>query len=126
MPDLTKIHRVAVATTDGKMVNEHFGRALSFHIYDVDAVGWTLVEKREVKPLCESGGGHTSDGLLSCAASLSDCAAVVAVKIGGGARRTLASKDISVFEQPDSIENVLTKLSAYYTKTKFVTVKNGC
>jgi len=120
MPDSGKTYRIAAASTDGKVINEHFGRAASFLIYDIDAAGFSFVEKREIiKPLCGScADGHNDDSLSASVEALADCAAVVAERIGPTGRRALALNNISVFEQPDKIDNVLTKLAAYYVKNK--------
>ena len=40
--------RIAVVSTDGKTVNDHFGKAERFLIYDVDDK-LTFVEKRRLK-----------------------------------------------------------------------------
>ena len=106
--------RIAVASTDGLAINEHFGKAESFLIYDITAEGQTLVEKRSVIPLCDICG--TSDEWPALSA-LADCAAVIAVKVGAPARKALAINNIDVFEHSDTIDNALAKLAAYYLKT---------
>ena len=48
--------RVAVASSDGIVVNSHFGRARDFYIYEVSENEDTvLLEKRELVPICEAG-----------------------------------------------------------------------
>jgi predicted Fe-Mo cluster-binding NifX family protein len=119
MPNSSKTYRIAAASTDGKAINEHFGEASSFLIYDIDASGWNFVERREVKPLngaCECQ--HNDDSLSASVEALADCTAVIAQRIGPTGRRALALHDISFFEQPDDIGNALTKLAVYYTKNK--------
>ena len=118
MIDSNKTYRIAAASTDGKVINEHFGEASSFLIYDIDECGWNFIERREVKPLCGACEGRCDDSLSASVEALADCTAVVAEKIGPTGRRALALHDISFFEQPDDIENALTKLAVYYTKTK--------
>ena len=118
MTDLSKTYRIAAASTDGKTINEHFGRAESLLIYDIDASGWTFVERREVKSLCDSCSGHNDESLSASVDALADCTAVIAERIGPAGRRALALNNISFFEQPDDIENALKKLALYYTKTK--------
>ena len=118
MPNSNKTYRIAAASTDGKVINEHFGEASSFLIYDIDASGWNFVERREVKPLCGSCSGHNDESLSASVNALADCAAVIAERIGPTGRRALAINNISFFEQPDDIENALKKLALYYTKTK--------
>jgi len=126
MQNTNKTYRIAAASTDGKTINEHFGKAASFLIYDIGKEGHTFVEKRSVTPLSRivqhDGGvqqcsGHTEDSILSVIDTLKDCTAVVAVQIGGAVKRALEINGISVFEKADSIENALNKLAVYYTKT---------
>ena len=39
--------KIAVASSDGETVNEHFGRAVSFRIYRLHDAGYKLLEVRE-------------------------------------------------------------------------------
>lgn len=109
--------RVAIASLDGKVINEHFGRAKSFLIIDLAPDGtYTLVETRGVVPLCE-GGEHTPEALENSIGALRDCTAVLAARIGMAAKRALEINRISVFEQPDFIDIALSKLAEYFAKT---------
>jgi len=111
--------RVAIASLDGKVINEHFGRAKAFFIVDIARDGtWHLVEKREVAPLC-SGGQHTREAMANHIGALRDCVAVLVSQIGPAARRALEINRIAVFEQPDYIDNALSKLAKYFIKTNF-------
>jgi len=115
MQSTNKTFRIAAASTDGKTINEHFGKAAEFLIYEIGNESYTFIEKRSVTPL-SSGGGHTEDGIISAIERLKDCTAVIAVKVGGAVRRALEINGISVFERADSIDNALNKLAAYYGK----------
>ena len=53
--------RVAIATTDGKVINEHFGRAKAFYIVDLSENGYSYVETRVISPCCKSGEHSESD-----------------------------------------------------------------
>mgnify|MGYP000929320327 CR=1 FL=1 len=109
--------RVAIASLDGKVINEHFGRAQSFLIIDLAPDGtYTLVENRSVIPLCVSGE-HTPEALEVSVSALRDCAAVLVARIGMAAKRALEMNRISVFEQPDFIDIALSKLAEYYAKS---------
>lgn len=111
--------RVAVASMDGKVVNEHFGRAKELLIVDVAPDGtYTFVEKRPVARLCMSGE-HPQEALGATVSALSDCAAVLVSRIGITAKRALETNRISVFEQPDLIDSALSKLAKYFAKTNF-------
>ena len=52
---------IAVASTDGEMVNEHFGRATRFWISDVSKSKQTLIMVRNVEPLSTGDKNHPFD-----------------------------------------------------------------
>ena len=55
--------RIGIASTDGLIVNQHFGRTESFLIVDVDEEETIRVrEQRFVRPVCE-GGNHDENRL---------------------------------------------------------------
>jgi len=116
MQSTNKTHRIAAASADGKTINEHFGKAASFFIYEIGKEAPAFIEKRSVTPLSR-GSGHTEDGILSTIDALKDCTAVIAVKVGSAVRRALEANGISVFERAEPIDNALAKLAAYYAKT---------
>ncbi|WP_205754808.1 NifB/NifX family molybdenum-iron cluster-binding protein [Azoarcus sp. DD4] len=90
---MQKSARVAVATKDGLAVSEHFGHAKLFHVYDVDADGHRLVEKREVAHYC-LGGSSDQGALAGILAAVADCEAVLVAKIGDGPTEKLKVKGI--------------------------------
>jgi predicted Fe-Mo cluster-binding NifX family protein len=107
--------RIAVATTDGKVVNEHFGRADAFTIVELDETGHRFLEKRETEPVCD-GGYHDDDTMQQAIDLLSDCRAVLVSRAGPGAKRALEIRNISVFEIGLPLDEALEKLRAYYYK----------
>ncbi len=116
---MNKSWRVAIASTDGKVINEHFGRAKEFYIVDIHSDGSTeIVGKRTVSPLCNNGE-HDDQTLAASIGSLSDCTAVLVAKIGMSAKRALEINKISVFENADYIENAVLKLTDYFIKTNY-------
>jgi len=124
MINTDKTYRIAAASSDGKTINEHFGKTASFLIYEIRKEGWSYVARRSVTPLsCDDK--HTEESLTSTIEALKDCTAVIAVKVGGAVKRTLEINGISVFERTDSIDNALSKLAAYYTKTGGVRNEDG-
>jgi len=76
--------RIAVATTDGQNVNEHFGKAEEFHIFDIAEGNPKFVEKREVTPLSVGDKDHDFDQARFHAVldKISDCSRVYVSKIG--------------------------------------------
>ena len=103
-------YRIAIATSDGKNVDLHFGSARRFAIYRVDGLKYTLEEQREMpesaeeKPQacgegCGSGHGCRGGGRHAEAAEmLSDCRSIVCEKIGRSVLKQFETRAISVFE----------------------------
>ena len=106
-------YRVALASTDNRYVDQHFGRAESFLIVDVDEDGdYEEIEQRFVKPICE-GGHHNNEKLKLGAEALTDCNFVLAARIGGGALGELESHGIAAFEMPGEVSDSLRRLDGY-------------
>ncbi len=80
--------RIAAATGDGENVNEHFGRACRFDIYEIEERQWRFLEARGNVPAC-SGQEHDGDLLERTADLLSDCRGVVVAQIGPGGLSTI-------------------------------------
>ena len=75
--------RVAIVSTDGVTVDEHFGKANHFLIYDVDDQ-MVLVEKRATESLSVGDPDHLFDAerFDRISALLRDCCKVYMTKIG--------------------------------------------
>jgi predicted Fe-Mo cluster-binding NifX family protein len=112
--------RVAVTSADGVLINQHYGHAQWFLIYDLEKDGTgVLVEKREVKPWCDNDN-HSDDepGTSGIARDISDCIAVLTARIGPPARKKLELSGVSVFEEHSAIADALKKLALYYSKIR--------
>ena len=126
-------YKIAVASSDGKTVNQHFGSASFLKIYAVEGLDYQFLEDRRVeseesegKADCQSGcssgcsGGNGSGcsggGNPQSVEVVADCRAVVAAKIGKNAHRLLELKAISVFDIEIPVEEALTKITSYYHK----------
>jgi len=103
--------RIAVASSDGKVVNQHFGDAGRFLIFEVDGETFRFLETRENMPVCNMGH-HDEDALTGTANALSDCSFVVASKIGPGAAHVLITRRIRAFVDADFVDKSLAKLLA--------------
>ena len=103
--------RVAVASSDGRYVHQHFGRATEFQIFDVEGPRRTFVERRPSPGLCQ-GGEHTLDDLLRVITLLRDCQAVLASQIGPPVRQTLARHGIQSFAIPGPLASALKQVRA--------------
>lgn len=73
---------IAVATKGGGRVNEHFGHAKEFQIYELSTAGSKFVGHRRVDLYCQGGFGD-EDSLETVIRAINDCTAVFVAKIGG-------------------------------------------
>lgn len=90
---MSKINRVAVASKDGISINEHFGHAKLFWIYELSHQGCFFKEKRDVDNYCLGGHGDKS-ALANIFDIISDCTTVFVAKIGDGPAEKLAIRGI--------------------------------
>jgi nitrogen fixation protein NifX len=105
-------HRIAVASSNGRLVDTHFGHSERFDIYELDEAKSSFVETRRVASSC-SGGGHDESSFDAMLATLGDCEAIFVSVIGYGAAAYLNQKGMRVFESPYfAIEDVLAKVVA--------------
>ncbi|KNF08649.1 nitrogenase iron-molybdenum cofactor biosynthesis protein NifB [Gottschalkia purinilytica] len=104
--------RVAVASNDGRIVNQHFGRTNKFFIFDIDGdTTYKFLEIRETTPVC-SLGVHDDDALQKTIELLEDCNIVFVSRIGPGAEHALKIKGIQTYEMFDYIDNSLKNLAS--------------
>jgi predicted Fe-Mo cluster-binding NifX family protein len=101
--------RIAVASSDGLTVNQHFGRARQFRIYRLIDNGYEFIEVRITDPAC-SGQQHSDLKLDQMAALIADCQGVVASQIGAGAVDVLIGQRTLPFTMDGSIEAALATL----------------
>lgn len=101
--------KVAVASSDGIVINQHFGMADTFYIYEVgDSEKAVLLEKRKGKPFCH-GGNHEEAELQDATELLADCSKVFVLRIGRGAEQELTQRGIEAITAPGLISEVLTE-----------------
>ena len=84
---------IAVATKGQGRVNEHFGHATEFQIYEVGSAGPKFVGHRRVDLYCQGGFGE-EETLPSVVRAINDCTAVFVAKIGGCPRDELKAAGI--------------------------------
>lgn len=83
--------KVAFATTDMETVNQHFGAAQAFAIYEVDPKNFRMVEAMEFGELKQDGN---EDKLAAKIGVLEGCVAVYSQAIGASAMRQLAAAGV--------------------------------
>jgi len=103
---------VAVATKGGGVVNQHFGHAKEFTVYEVDGKEAKFVGHRKIDHYCQSGYGEeaTLDSIIK---AIADCKAVLAAKIGPCPQKELEKAGLEVVEAYDLIDKVALE---YYEK----------
>lgn len=102
--------RAAVASTDGKIINCHFGKASLFLIFELQNGSFVYIETREVKPCCNQGE-HEDNAFENAAKALGDCSVILVSKIGMSAADFLESRGFAVYEAPFPIQQCLEKLA---------------
>jgi nitrogen fixation protein NifX len=108
--------KVAVASSDGKYINQHFGMASQFLIFELEDDGtYKFLELRENKPAC-SVEGHTELSMEESVELISDCQVVLASQIGPAAIDILISHEIEPYIAPTFIDDALKQLGSFKTK----------
>ncbi len=102
--------RVAVASSDGKYINQHFGHAQKFLIFDLEDDGsYKFIETRENVPTCKAG--TIQSNLEDTFNVIVDVEIVLVSQIGPGAAQFLLSKGIQPYMVADFIDVALNTLS---------------
>jgi nitrogen fixation protein NifB len=84
---------IAVATKGSGRINEHFGHAKEFQVYELSTAGAKFVGHRRVDLYCQGGFGD-EDSLDTVIRAINDCTAVFVAKIGGCPKETLKKAGI--------------------------------
>jgi nitrogen fixation protein NifX len=88
--------KIGVVSTDGKNVNEHFGKAERFLIYEISATGLTRIMERRISRLSIGDKTHKFDAAHfdSVAQGLEGCEKVFCTRIGNQPRLELEKRGI--------------------------------
>jgi nitrogen fixation protein NifX len=102
--------KVAFASTDKVHVDEHFGQAEAFYIWEIGPEDASFSGVVQVK--AEAEIGHSDDKIEARGAALADCALVYVGEIGGPAAARLVAKKIHPIKSKDHepITDVVAKL----------------
>lgn len=112
-----KTFKIAVATRDGLMVDEHFGRAERFVVFTLKG---NKVEKAEMRPVphkisCRTGEGQLV-GIMQRLELLDDCQAVICLKAGQCAHEAAKSKGMTILEADERVSVALERFIQQYEK----------
>jgi len=89
---------VAVATKGSGRINEHFGHATEFQVYELSSSGAKFVGHRRVDLYCQGGYGE-DDALETVIRAINDCHAVFVAKIGHCPKDDLIKAGIDPVDQ---------------------------
>nr|WP_249209270.1 nitrogenase cofactor biosynthesis protein NifB [Magnetospirillum sulfuroxidans] len=106
---------VAVATKGGGRVNQHFGHASEFQVYEVDHDGVRFVGHRKVDNYCQGGWGDDDvleDNLIPTLAGIE---AVFVSKIGSCPKKDLAAAGITAIDSYP-FEYIETAIARWYAE----------
>jgi predicted Fe-Mo cluster-binding NifX family protein len=103
--------RAALASGDGKIIDEHFGKCEAFRIIDMDikTKKFTQIEIRTTERMCGSNG-HAEESLRSVVRLLYDCSYVIAARMGIWAASELKRNGICPIEFLGNIEDALEQI----------------
>jgi nitrogen fixation protein NifB len=110
----------AVATKGSGLINEHFGHAKEFQIYELSTSGAKFVGHRRVDLYCQGGFGD-EDSLETVIRAINDCHAVFVAKIGGCPKGDLGKAGIEAVDEfaHEFIEkSAISWFKAYLEKVK--------
>lgn len=82
--------KVAFTSSTGEMIDEHFGMAKNFHIWEIGSDASSFVETITIG----QQGDDEEDRIAARAAALKDCAIVYTMAIGGPAAAKLVALKI--------------------------------
>jgi MoaA/NifB/PqqE/SkfB family radical SAM enzyme len=102
--------KVAIASTSGKNVDEHFGHASIFQIYEYTDFSFVWKGQRELAPFCSSYDTNPVERLSAIIHSLADCTAIISTRIGPKPKIALESAGFRIIEDEGAIKMVLNTL----------------
>lgn len=104
---------IAVASKDGREINQHFGHAERFLIYDVAGTEATLVDEKKVERYCSYDPDHPIRGhiLMAIAEALAGCRAVACSQIGEAPQMEMERLGLETFVANGPIKPTLVELS---------------
>ncbi|MBC3798686.1 hypothetical protein GH807_16870 [Acetobacterium tundrae] len=123
-------YRVAITSSDGKCIDQHFGNTKIFYVLQIEETGkWEMLELRkaeeaEIKKLATEQGkfgecsGHNDVFLDYVSNLLSDCTYLLTSKIGMRPYKVLMENNINTLEAPHDLSVAIEKINNYYLKNK--------
>jgi nitrogen fixation protein NifX len=82
--------KVAFTSTNGELIDEHFGQSTGFHVWEIGPDEAHFLNK----VVAIATGGDEEDRIAARANAITDCAIVYTMQIGGPAAAKLVAKKI--------------------------------
>ena len=108
-------YKIAVGSSDGNIIDEHFGTTFQFLIYEINGKEYKLIKTIESEYSNDCAKHHINN-FSEIINKIGDCRAVLVDKIGPSASKALKIKNIDSFSIYEYVETALSKLVAYYYK----------
>ena len=108
-PAVARKIRIAVASKTGMTVDQHFGQAEQFYIYESDGDAASYVETRSVSKYCKGMDdcGEKAGRMAGILAAVDDCKGVLALRIGESPLKKLETKGIRVFTLYENVDKAV-------------------
>jgi predicted Fe-Mo cluster-binding NifX family protein len=108
---------IAVTSSDGKLVDTHFGKAERFLVYEVGAGLPALLYEVQAPPYCGgTGPGHSlmADKLAAIATGLGACRVVVTAMIGESPKEEMERLGVDIISISGPVGDVLKEVIKLY------------
>lgn len=113
-PEKEKPLLFAVSSKSGVLVDQHFGHASDFYIYEYKNSSIRFKERRSVNRYCDGvencdgmGGGSKEGKIDAILETIQDCYGVLAMRIGESPKQKLKERSIETFVTYDRIESAV-------------------
>ncbi|WP_310829980.1 nitrogenase cofactor biosynthesis protein NifB [Paenibacillus pedocola] len=120
--------RVAVATRGGDKVNQHFGHATEFLIYDTDGADVRLVGVRKIQAYCHGKAdcnGDKAATLQEIITILNDCRILLCSGIGDGPRASLNKIGVLPLVRKGGIQEAILESVKYSSYFENINISKG-
>ncbi|MDR3292337.1 MAG: dinitrogenase iron-molybdenum cofactor biosynthesis protein [Methanobrevibacter sp.] len=106
-------YKVAVTSDDGEYVNQHFGKATRFLIFEIDDCEYTYLGSVKNNPTCNSSGKNKSSDAV---ALISDVSVLITRNVGMKPSQILIENNIKPYISSAPIETALDEVIAMQKK----------
>jgi nitrogen fixation protein NifB len=120
--------RVAVATRGGDKVNQHFGHATEFLIYDTDGADVQLLGVRKIQAYCHGKAdcnGDKAATLQEIISILSDCRILLCSGIGDAPRASLNKIGVLPLVRKGGIQEAILESVKYSSYFENINISKG-